>query len=315
MRYELRPRRADRGRNAALAELAEQQHGVVARRQLLALGFSGGGIVRAVGSARLHPIHRGVYAVGHARLSGHGHHLAAVLACGSRALLSHLSAAWLWDLLAAGPTRPEVTAPHRGHRRRSIRVHHSTCLGAADAASHEGIPVTSVARTLLDVAGVLSPPRLERALEQAERLQRLDLHRLQETMSGCLGHRGVRRLGAALDLYREPVATRSELERAFLDLIRSAGLARPSVNVQVAGHEVDFLWRDEGIAVELDGFEFHGTRAAFERDRARDHDLQMEGIQVVRLTWRRLQDEGAEVAERLGAGLRQRRLERQRRNR
>ncbi len=205
--------------------------------------------------------------------------------------------------------------PYRPHAKGSIRIRHAPNLRSADRTVREAIPVTSVSRTLLDLAAVLTRPRLDRVLEQAERLRRLDRRRLEEALTRSPTRHGTRRLRAALDLYIEPEPTRSELERSFLDLVRAAGLRSPSVNAAIGGYEVDFLWRDERMAVELDGFEFHGTRAAFERDRARDHDLQMEGIQVVRLTWRRLRDDGAEVAERLGEALRRNRIERGERKR
>jgi very-short-patch-repair endonuclease len=202
-----------------------------------------------------------------------------------------------------------VTVPYRGHRRRSIRLHHAPALAPQDRATRDAIPVTSIPRTLLDLAAVLAPARLDRALELSERLDLFDLRALDALLARTCGHRGHGRLHRALLAYREPSFTRSELERRFLDLIRRAGIRRPSVNFFVAGQEIDMYWPRERFGVELDGFEFHRTRAAFERDRRRQEDLKLAGIEIVRLTSRRIERDPVQVAHRLRVLLARRRNE------
>jgi very-short-patch-repair endonuclease len=182
-------------------------------------------------------------------------------------------------------------------------------LTSADAALRDGIPVTSISRTLLDLAAGLPRDRFERALEKSERLELFNLHSIQELLGRCGRHPGARRLRTAVTAYQPPTFTHSDLERLFLELIRQAGLPRPSVNFFVAGYEIDMYWPRERFGVELDGFEFHRTRSAFERDRRRQEDLKLEGIEIVRLTWRRIEHEPDQVAHRLRALLRRRRAE------
>jgi very-short-patch-repair endonuclease len=171
------------------------------------------------------------------------------------------------------------------------------------------MPVTSIPRTLLDLAAVLAPARLDRVLDLSERLYLFDLRALDALLGRTYGHRGHGRLRRALLAYREPSFTRSELERAFLELVRRAGLPRPSVNFFVAGQEIDMYWRHERFGVELDGYEFHRTRAAFERDRRRQEDLKLAGVEIVRLTSRRIEREPDQVVHRLHVLLARRRAE------
>jgi very-short-patch-repair endonuclease len=154
------------------------------------------------------------------------------------------------------------------------------------------------------MAAVLPRTDLERALEQAERQELFDLAATQELIQRSRGHRGIGRLRRAIDSYRPAALTRSELERRFLGLIRAARLPEPSVNCLVEGHVVDLFWPHRRLVVELDGFETHRTRRAFEHDRRRDEDLKLAGIDVLRLTWRRIKREPREVVERLGTLLR-----------
>ena len=199
----------------------------------------------------------------------------------------------------------DVLGRLRGHRRPGIRLHYSRTLTEDDRAVVDSIPVTGVPRTLLDLAAV-APARLDRALEQAERLELFDLLAVLSLLDRCGRHPGAGRLRRALAAYVPLPYTRSELERRFLRLVDDAGLPAPAVNVVVAGYEVDMLWPDRGLVVELDGFEHHRTRAAFERDRRRDEDLKLAGLEVVRLTARRLAGDPGGVrkslAELLGAG-------------
>lgn len=286
------------GQDRAIAELAGRQHGVVARRQLLALGLTKQSVDWRLATLRLHGVHYGVYAVGHRLLTPHGRWLAAVLAAGPGAVLSHRSAAALWQLRPATGSRVDVTVGVCGRRSRpQIAVHATRNLLHRDRAEQARIPVTSVARTLLDLAEVLSGPQLARAVEEAERLQLMDLHAIEDVCRRGTGRRGLSALGALLNDYRGPApATRSELERAFLDLCHVHGLPRPLVNQFVAGFEVDAFWPRQRLVVELDGYAFHRTRGAFERDRARDAALQLAGCRVLRFTHRRLEREPAEVA-------------------
>lgn len=299
MREEMRTHRC-------LAELAARQYGVVSSAQLLRLGYSKSAIGRAAATKRLHRIHRGVYAVGHKRLSGHGRCLAAVLGCGRGAMLSHSSAAWLWGLVPTCSLPVEVSVPRRGHRRSSIRVHHAPALGDEDRVLREHIPVTSMSRTLLDLAASVPSRQLERAIERSEQLKLFDLRDIDSLLARTVGHPGTGRLRRALNLYREPAVTRSPLERRFLALVREAGLPIPSVNVFVAGYELDMYWEREHFAVELDGYEHHGTRGAFERDRVRQEELKLAGIEMIRLTARRLAQEPTLVMERLATLLERR---------
>jgi len=283
-------------RERRLAALAERQHGVVARRQLLAAGLSIRTIERRIESRRLWIVHRGVYASGHAKLSLRGGWMAAVLAYGEGALLSHRSAAALWGLMRPRGSA-DVTAGHGTgrHGRRGIAVHVAR-LGEADRAVVEGIPATTVARTLFDLAEAVDEVRLERALEEADRLGLLELRQLREVCDRSPGRRALRPVRRLIDAAREPERVRSPLEQRFADFCRACGLPPPVTNVEILGSEVDAFWPAQRVIVEVDGFGFHRHRAAFERDRARDAARQAAGYRVVRLTHRRLQREAGVVA-------------------
>jgi hypothetical protein len=273
-----------------IAELAARQHGVVARRQLLAMGLRRGAIEHRVARRRLHPLHFGVYAVGHTRLSVSGRWMAAVLACGPAALLSHRCAAHLYSILGTDSARIDVTVTGRSRRgRRGITLHLVRRLHPRDRAVLDGIPVTSTARTLSDLAATPGVD-LRRAVDEAERLELFDLGEMEDVLRRSRGRPGIRALKAVLRDYREPLAyIRSDLERLFLDLCRGSGLPLPAVNVFLGDTEVDFLWGNQKLVVELDGYGFHSTRAAFEADRTRDATLQLAGYRVLRITYRRLQ--------------------------
>jgi hypothetical protein len=174
-------------------------------------------------------------------------------------------------------------------------------IHADDQAERDGIPVTTVARTLLDLAEVLTPQKLERAVDQAERLELFDLRAVDALRERSHGRRGLAALDAVLADYRGPVPIRSELERQFLDLCRKANLPPPAVNALIAGIEVDAVWHDQRVAVELDGYDYHRTRQAFERDRVRDGVLQLAGYRVLGVTYRRLTTEPKQVISDLRA--------------
>jgi predicted transcriptional regulator of viral defense system len=275
-----------------IAALAARQHGVVARFQLTALGLDVGAIKYRLAHGRLHRLHAGVYAVGHARVTAHGRWMAAMLACGPGAVLSHHSAAALWELLPRSDTGPraEATAPTHRRGRRGLVIHFARRLDRRDRTTRHGIPVTTVPRTLLDLAEVLPPRELERAFEEAQRLRLLDAREIARLRRRSHGRHGLRPLARLLAEQRPGVAaTRSELERRFLALCQEAGLPPPAVNVRLAGFEVDMLWQRQRLVVELDGHAFHHSRSAFERDRIRDAALQLAGYRVVRITHRRLE--------------------------
>lgn len=282
-----------------VATLATHQHGVVALAQLRAAGLGDGAIALRVRAGRLHRLHRGVFAVGHARVSREGRWLAAVLALGDDAVLSHTSAAALWGLRPPGGARIHVTVPTtagRG-RRSGLVVHRTRGLRPADIAVRDGIPVTSLERTLIDIAGMLRPAPLERALERSLTQRLLDAVALRAALDANATRPGAALLGRLLfAVGDEPQLTRSRLEELMHDLVDAHGVEPPERNVHIAGHEVDVLWRDRRLVVETDGFEHHGTRAAFERDRARDAQLTALGYRVVRFTYRQLTDEPAGVA-------------------
>jgi len=291
-----------------LAALAQRQHGVVSSRQLQRLGYSKSAIGRASKAGHLHRVHQGAYAVGHTSLTEHGRCIAAVASCGPTALLSHTSAAWLWGLAPECPARIHVAVPKRGRNRADFHLHHAPALNDSDRALREGIPVTALPRTFLDVAAT-APRRLDRMIERAERLELFDLREVDSLLARTVGHPGAGRLRKAIAAYRDPAFTRSRLEQRFLALVREAGLPRPDVNTFVAGFELDMYWPAERFAVELDGYETHGTRAAFESDRIRQEDLKLAEIEMIRITDRRLKREPEVVAKRLETHLERRRRE------
>jgi len=228
------------GRHDALADLAERQHGVVSIRQLTGpLGYSSSAVDRAVRVGRLHRLYRGVFAVGHTNLSLHGHCLAAVLACGPNALLSHTSAAWLWGLTKTSPLPAAVTAPGYRKPRPPLRLHEARSLTPEDRALREGIPVTSLPRTLLDLAATVRFEWLEKMVERSEDLELFDLRAVEDLLERTLGHHGHGRLRKAIALYKASSFTRSTLEKRFLKLCLDAGLPQPRTNYVAHGFELD----------------------------------------------------------------------------
>jgi predicted transcriptional regulator of viral defense system len=270
-----------------LALLAGRQHGVVSIRQLeQRLGFSHQAVLRAVASGRLHRIYRGVYAVGHTELSRQGECLAAVLAVGPGALLSNYSAGWLWGLWSGSPAPFEVTASVPRHHRppKGVVRHRARNLVEEDRALVDGIPVTSVARTLLDLAWKLRSDQLRRVLARAEDLKLIDLEAIHAVIERNRGHRGAKRLRLALAIYERPIWTRSEFERRFVECLLESGLPRPATGWNELGYELDVYWPELRFGVELDTWETHGTRDAFERDHDRDLDFALAGIESTRVS-------------------------------
>jgi len=266
--------------DAEVAALAAAQHGVVGRPQLTQLGLTARMIDHLLARCRLHSIHRGVYAVGHPRLTRRGRWMAAVLASGDGAVLSHRSAAALWGLVQSD--RVEVTTPKRGRRRAGVTIRWSE-LPRDETTTRDGIPVTTVSRTLFDLAAVAAPATLRRAARSAEAQRLGDGLSLADLLA-----RHPRRPGAAAlrDLAFDGRVVRSELEERFLAFLDRAGLPRPATNVQVCGYECDCVWFAERVIVELDGRAGHHGALAFEEDRERDRVLSAAGWRPVRVTWR-----------------------------
>jgi very-short-patch-repair endonuclease len=294
------PKRREHDLDKAIAVLAGRQHGRVARRQLLALGLGTEAIKYRLARSWLHEEYRGVYALGHAAPTREGRWMAAVLAGGPDAKLSHGPAAALWAIRSSGASLIDVTTPRSQRPRRGIRFHRSP-LPEDEVTVHDGIPVTTVPRTLFDLAAVLTPRQLERTLGEAEVLRLWDELSLLDLLQRYPRRHGSRTVRAVLDL-REAGATitRSELEVLFLEFVDRTGLRRPETNQEIEGFEVDCVWRAERAVVELDARSTHATIAAFERDRERDRVLLAAGWRTVRVTWKQLQF----AADRLEADLR-----------
>lgn len=291
----------------AIAELAARQHGVVARRQLVAVGVTAQMLRSRIARRQLVPLHRGVYAAGHAKLRREGHWLAAVLAAGPDAALSHRDAAALHELGAANHQRIDVTTSRRGREERPGLTLHRSLLPAADVTTVGEIAVTSVARTLVDLAGILPAARLNRALAEAERRNLLDVGAVEEVAERMRTRRGAahRVLRAALaDAARDGLTlTRSELEERFLRLVHAHDLPPPAINAQVDGYEVDAWWRRQRLVVELDGYAYHHARTAFQSDRTKANALLLAGIRVLRFTHRDVVDRGSATAASIAAAL------------
>ncbi|HEY2602472.1 MAG TPA: DUF559 domain-containing protein [Thermoleophilaceae bacterium] len=272
------------GKDGLLAQLAARQHGVVAVWQLLLTGFSRREIERRVELGRLHRLHRGVYAVGHGYVTREGHFMAAVLACGREAFLSHWSAAELWGLLR--PRRGLIDVSVVGHRcgDRTIRTHRLKGLAVGEQSRRDGVPITSVPRTLLDLAGVADRRVLQRAVNEADRAGRLNRRAMAQLCEQHRGRRGTPALAAVIAAVDPATSrTRSDLEVAFLGLCRRYGLPTPTANGVVGGYEVDMHWPGTRLIVELDSYEYHRTPAEFAADRHRDAQLKVLGYTVIRV--------------------------------
>ena len=284
--------------------MAARQHGVVSRAQLRAAGLGRGAIAHRLAQGRLHPVHRGVYLVGHAVAPPLASEMAALLVCGEGAVVSHVSAASMWSLPCPESGVIDVTIARRNPGARpGLRIHVVARLVRRDVRLHDRVPVTSPARTLLDLAAVIPPRDLERAVEEARVRRLVRPRQLLDVLERSPGRRGAGALRGLLD--GEPALTRSEAEIRLLGLLRAARLAPTAVNARVGRYEVDFLWRAQRLVVEVDGYAYHGTRAAFERDRARDAELHAAGHRVIRVTWRQLVGEPEAVIARIAQALAQ----------
>jgi hypothetical protein len=296
--------------------LATYQHGVISMSQLRDQGHAKSTVIEWVASGRLHQLHRGVYAVGHRQLTWYSRCWAAVLAAEPdelapwRAVASHYSAAYLWGLLRFTPDVMHVTAPTRRRAKRRFVVHFSSILAEEDRGMCDGVPVTAVPRTLMDLSIKARPDQVEGYLERAEDRDLLDVRAVEDVLARAGGHRGRGRLAQVLAIYQpDPAFTRSKFERRFRRLVIAAGLPAPAMNFNVAEFELDAYWPDLRFAVELDLFETHGSRAAFERDRRRQEELKLLGIEMIRITRPRLDREPQAVMRNLGVLLTRRRHE------
>jgi hypothetical protein len=285
--------------------LAGLQYGVVSRAQLLRIGLGGQAIKHRVRTGRLAPLHRGVYAVGVGPETKERRWAAAVLAAGEGAVLSHLSAAALWQIRSVDPPVIDLSVPRGGrHLRDGLRTHRPRALESRDVTRCRAIPVTTVERTLIDLAETISRRSLERALDEAEFLSLISDSALAEALERNRGRTGAARLAACLRRH-EPgsTRTRSELEECFLALTRGAGLPPPEVNASLGPYEIDFLWRDHRVAVETDGGASHARPAARERDARRDAWLAANHHECLRFTWRQVTERPEEVLGALRARL------------
>jgi very-short-patch-repair endonuclease len=258
---------------STVQEIARRQYGVVTRWQLLDAGWSPSRIARERRAGRLHEIHAGVYAVGHTSLSDHGRWMAGVLAC-HPAVLSHRSAAALHGLLVSDNGLTHISAPTKHHRRRVDS--HQARLTSADRTVRQRIPVTSVARTLIDLAHTLDDQSLHRAVREAQFKGLFNEPKVQDALS----RRPSRRLKDYLD---DDTLTQSELEDKFLKLCRRHGIPTP-ITQYGTNPRVDFIWPDERVVVEVDGWKTHRTRIAFQHDRTTTNALQLQGLIVLRYT-------------------------------
>lgn len=281
-----------------LAALAERQDGIVRHDQLRAMGLTQKAIRHRLARRSLIPLYREVYAVGHERLSPTGRRLAAVWAYGERAVLSHRSAAAAWGLRGGGATLLDVTVPARSVSPRDGTRPHLTTK-PVETTTLGLLPITTPARTLLDVAAVVAPQQLGAALKQAEVLGLFDGRALREVLGAHRRHPGRAKLAAALE--RDLPLTLSDLEDRFLALCDDHALRRPAVNARPLGFRVDFLWPARRLVVETDGWQYHRTRAAFEADRARDQALTAAGYIVLRFTHRQLTEAPMDVVAKVSA--------------
>lgn len=291
--------------DALILEIATKQQGVVARWQLLERGLSPREIQYRLETGRLRAVHRGVYMVG-PEIGPHQREMAAFLACGAESWLGYWTAAAVWELTAVPPTRPVAIITRRDLRLNDpgIRVYRASALHDDEVTEKEGLPLTTPARTLLDLASAADADEVERALHRA--IPRLvDPGAIEALLHRYSRRQGRRLLRTLLDSGAVLTVTRSEAERAFLRLLRSGNLPLPETNVILLGYEVDCLWRNERLVVEVDGRAFHSDARSFEGDRDRDTALVAAGYRVMRVTWKQIQQKPRPLIARIAAALAQ----------
>ncbi len=291
------------GLEETIGLVAVSQNGVVTLEQLEDLGLSRSAIHQRETSGRLYRVHQRVYSLTPKVLTERGRLMAAVLACGSGAVLSHRSAAYLWGLVDESPALIDVTAPHRrGRSPAGVAAHRDGSLRSSDKTTRYGIPCTSVPRALLDFSGVAPEWEVRKAVAQAEVLRILHRPTIQALIKRSRRRRGVARLRLILDtIHPQTKRTRSELERLFLAMCAKRAVPEPRVNVWLSApdgrqYQADFLWRDSKLIVEADSRRFHDTDSAFVRDRKRQQQLELAGWRVSRCTWEEVEQEPRRLA-------------------
>lgn len=285
--------------SAEVWELVRQQHGVIARSQLLGIGLSPRAIEHRVARGRLHPLWRGVYAVGRPAVSQKGRWMAAVLACGPEALLSHRTAATLWGFASTAGEEIDIVVPVGTYRRQpGIEMHRRSVLGTEHRREVAGIPVTDPTSTLVDLASCVPEWKVERAINEADRLDLIDPQMLRSEIRELEPRPGMACMRRLLGC---DALTDTGLERKFLAIVRSAGLPRPLTQEQVSGYRVDFFWPDLGLVVETDGWRYHRTAGEQATDHRRDQAHTAAGLTTLRFAESQVRYKPEEVRTRLVA--------------
>ena len=299
--WTLQASQVDTPPDVRLAVHAAEQYGVVSASQLLELGLPRTAIQVRVRNGRLHLVHRGVYAVGHAALSLDGRFMAATLACGPSSALGYRAGAAHWEFMAWDDTRlvEVVVAGSAGRSRPGLRIHRTRALDPRDVIRHRGIWVTTPARTLLDLADVLTDKGLRRAVRQAQVLRLTNVRLIADVLTRADGRRGARRLAALIA--DGPAPTRSELEDLVLGVILRAGLRRPQINARLGSFYPDLRWPEQRLTVECDGAVWHDGKLAREDDAERQARLEADGERVVRVTWQQALKHPEQTVARLRA--------------
>jgi predicted transcriptional regulator of viral defense system len=289
--------------DAEVGRLAVAQNGVVTREQLEGLGLDDQAIAKRVARGRLHRIHQRVYSLTPGVMTERGTFMAAVLACGPEAVLSHRAAAYLWGMVETWEEPIDVTAPNRrGRSPDGVAAHRDGSLQPIDKTGLHSIPCTSVARTLLDFSAVAPEWQVRKAVAEAEVLRILDKPRLRALLKRSRRRRGVARLRLILDtIHPQTKRTRSELERLFLEMCARKAVPEPEVNVWLPApdgkrYQADFLWRDSNRILEADSRRFHDTDSSFLSDRKRQQQLELAGWRVSRCTWEEVEQEPRRLA-------------------
>jgi predicted transcriptional regulator of viral defense system len=291
-------------RDREIARICQSQNGLVTLEQLEAHGLTVQAVHERLLSGRLHRIHQGVYSLTPRVMTQRGVFMAAVLACGPDAVLSHRSAAYLWGMVDSWEEPIDVTAPNRrGRSPDGVAAHRDSSLQPIDKTTHFDVPCTTVARTVLDYAGVESERKVRRVIAQGEVLGILDKSKLRALLKRSRRRRGVARLRLILDtIHPQTERTRSELERLFLEMCARREVPEPGVNIWLRGadgerYQADFLWRDQWLIVEADSRRFHDTDSAFVADRKRRQQLELAGWRVSQCTWEEVEREPRRLAE------------------
>jgi predicted transcriptional regulator of viral defense system len=275
--------------------LAGKQHGIVTRRDLLSLGYSPQAIKHRIAKGRLHPVAQGVYAVGWPKLTRERRWMAAVLACGRGAALSHRSAGALWGIVEEMRDVVDVSIPRRCESKRpGVHARSRPSLPADDITNRRGIPLTVPARTLVDLATELAPTTLERAVNEADKHDLIRPDQLRKALDQMRGERGVAQLRALLDRHTFRLSD-SPLELLFRPIAAEAGLPPPQTKVMVNGFEVDFFWPELDLVVETDGLRYHRTTSTQARDQLRDQTHTAAGLTALRFTHRQVKYEREHV--------------------